>query len=296
MTGVGHSSRFLKNMVLSHPDHDRAIKAMSRVLERVEAALQLRSDDAASTSAPRVVTFVPPNFSLTMIVDCYQAGLRHFGETTPHELIRKAEAEDILQHCPDIKWHFYGPLQPSVATSRLVKAPNLYMIESVHNDTLATVLDQSAASVKRESLLKVMVQVAASEKEEKLGLLAPSSSYRLCQHIVEDCPYLELCGLMVNTSSSGNASTNNDSESNETFDEEFQALATARLDVCRTLQMEVEELQLSVGGSWDFERAIELGSSNVRIDLEALGVSAPEYSPVVSVAEDVSLNDEENSK
>lgn len=272
MSGAGGSARFLKNLVLSHPEHDGAIKALSRVLERVEAALQLRSDDAVSSTAPRVVTFIPPNFSPSMVIDCYQAGLRHFGEMTPHELIRKAEDEDVLTHCPDIKWHFFGPIQPSVGTSRLVKTANLFMIESVHNETIATVLDQSAAAEKRESLLKVMVQVAASEEDEKLGLLAPSASHRLCRHIVEDCPYLELCGLMVNSSRTENESANNDA-----IDEEFQALTMARLDVCRRLQMEVEEFELSMGGSWDYERAIELGSSNVRIALDALGISPPVY-------------------
>ena len=287
MSGAAGSARFLRNLVLSHAEHDGAIKALSGVLERVEAALQLRSDDAMTTTAPRVVTFVPPDFSLSMVIDCYQAGLRHFGETLPHELIRKAEDEDVLRHCPDIKWHFCGPIQPSVATSRLVKTANLYMIESVHDQTLASLLDQSAAAAKRESALKVMVQVAASEADEtQMGLVAASSSHRLCRHIAEDCPYLELCGLMINASSTSknraNESTNNESppDAGEEEQEEFQILSTARLDVCKHLQMEVEEFELSMGGACNLERAIKMGSSNVRIALDALGIAPPTYSPV----------------
>lgn len=278
MSGAG-SIRFLKNLVFSRPEHDSAIKALGVVLERVEAALPLRADDALSSTPPRVVTHVPPDFPLSLVIDCYQAGLRHFGEKTAHELIRKAENEDVLKHCPEIRWHFYGAIQPSVATSRLVKTANLYMIESVHNETIATVLDRSAGE-KRDPL-KVMVQVAASEEEEKLGLTPSSSSNRLCRHIVEDCPHLELCGLMIHPSPrrADNESANNGNAATDPF----QVLTTARLDVCRTLQVEVEDFQLSMGGTWDYERAIELGSSNVRIALDELGISAP---VVPSAAED----------
>merc|ERR1719481_2474267 len=73
------------------------------------------------------------------------------------------------------------------------------MIESVHDETVATVLDKAASAENRESLLKVMVQVASSEEEKKLGLLSSSSVHRLCRHIVEDCPSLEFCGLMTNS-------------------------------------------------------------------------------------------------
>ena len=93
----GSSVRFVKNLILSHPEHDGAIRALGSVLDRVEAALQLRADDAQSSTHPRVVTLIPPNFSLSMVIDCYQAGLRHFGEIAAHELIRKAEDEDVLR-------------------------------------------------------------------------------------------------------------------------------------------------------------------------------------------------------
>lgn len=309
ISGGSGSLRFLKNLILSHPEHDGAVRALGSVLDRVSSALALRGDEAQSSINPRVVTLIPPAFSLSMVIDCYQAGLRHFGEIAAHELIRKAEDEDVLRHCPDIKWHFYGNIQPSVATSRLVKTANLYMIESVHDETIATVLDAAAAAEKRETLLKVMVQVASSEEEKKLGLLSPSSAHRLCRHILEDCPYLELCGLMTNSlplstrsnpTPHYNESTNNnddDNNNNESSDcnmqirvdgddsiddpneAHFQALTTARLDVCRRLQMEVEEFELSMGDTWDFERAVEMGSSNIRITLDSLGFSPPVISP-----------------
>lgn len=53
-------------------------------------------------------------------------------------------------------------------------------------------------------------------------------------------------------------------------EELYQTMMMARLNVCRGLQMEVDDLELSMGGSFDFERAVEMGSSNVRIVLDNL--------------------------
>lgn len=296
MSSGGSSVRFLKNLTTIHPDNFVAIQALGSVLTRVDAALSTRDDEAQSPLPPRLVTLIPPQYSLSLLIDCYQAGLRHFGEIAQHELIRKAENDDVLRHCPDIKWHFYGNIQPSVATSRLVKTANLFMIESVHNETVATVLDQAAAAEKRDSLLKVMVQVANSEEEKQLGFIPSSSAHRLCRHIVEDCPYLELCGLMANPPASSplpplpNESSNNETEGMSDLNEElYQTMMMARLNVCRGLQMEVDDLELSMGGSFDFERAVEMGSSNVRIVLDNLGLPLPlplELGGMASVSED----------
>lgn len=46
-----------------------------------------------------------------MIIEAYEAGQRHFGENYVQELVEKTQHPDILQHCPDIKWHFIGHLQ-----------------------------------------------------------------------------------------------------------------------------------------------------------------------------------------
>jgi pyridoxal phosphate enzyme (YggS family) len=252
----GVTTKFIKNLVLSRPEYEKTFQALSQVLEKMEAALERRPEEALARGQPRVVSVIPRHVPPSIIIDCYQAGLRHFGESIAHELINKASNQDILDNCPDINWHFHGHIQPSPANSRLVKTPNLYMIESVHNKTVADILDRCVAQ-ERKTGLRVMVQVCSSKEEQQTGVTPHEEAHYLCEHIVEDCPHLQLAGLMIN--GSPNQSSNNEGQS------EFQSLAKTRLDVCRHLQLEVEDFELSMGGCHNYEEAIGLGSSNVRI-------------------------------
>lgn len=45
------------------------------------------------------------------IVEAYSVGQRHFGENYVQELVEKGSDLEILEKCPDIKWHFIGHLQ-----------------------------------------------------------------------------------------------------------------------------------------------------------------------------------------
>lgn len=44
-----------------------------------------------------------------MIIDAYSVGQRHFGENYVQELIEKGSNTNLLEICPEIKWHFIGP-------------------------------------------------------------------------------------------------------------------------------------------------------------------------------------------
>ncbi len=56
------------------------------------------------------------------IIEAYAAGQRHFGENYAGELIEKANSNEILQNCPDIKWHFIGRLQSNKIKKLLSKS------------------------------------------------------------------------------------------------------------------------------------------------------------------------------
>jgi len=57
----------------------------------------------------------------------------------------------------------------------------------------------------------------------------------------------------------------------ETVNEDFVKLAEVRREVAKELQMEEEELELSMGMSADFEAAIGQGSGEVRVGSEIFG-------------------------
>nr|CAB3479444.1 unnamed protein product [Digitaria exilis] len=50
-----------------------------------------------------------------------------------------------------------------------------------------------------------------------------------------------------------------------------QALVDCKLEVCNALQIPTEQFELSMGMSGDFEQAIEMGSTNVRIGSTIFG-------------------------
>jgi uncharacterized pyridoxal phosphate-containing UPF0001 family protein len=61
------------------------------------------------------------------IIEAYNAGQRDFGENYANELIEKALSKEILDNCPDIRWHFIGRLQ-SNKVKKLLSESVFYLI------------------------------------------------------------------------------------------------------------------------------------------------------------------------
>lgn len=53
--------------------------------------------------------------------------------------------------------------------------------------------------------------------------------------------------------------------------ENFECLSTCRAEVCAALGLPEGEVELSMGMSGDFEQAIEMGSTNVRVGSTIFG-------------------------
>lgn len=100
-----------------------------------------------------------------VIVEAYEAGQRHFGENYVQELEEKANNPIILERCKDIKWHFIGHLQ-SNKISKVLAVPNLYLIETVHKEKLATHLNNNWPKFgPPDTKLRVMIQVNTSGED-----------------------------------------------------------------------------------------------------------------------------------
>lgn len=195
--------------------------------------------------------------------------------------------QEIVEKAPqmpeDTRWHFIGPLQ-SNKVNKLVKSswPSLFMVETVASAKIANKLNKvveelieqagsqaeegkDGQSGKRTSPLKVMVQVNTSGEDSKSGLPPGEAVVDLAQHIDSAaCPALELCGLMTI------------GRYGDTTTECFECLVNCREQVANTLGRDVDSLELSMGMSGDFESAITLGSTNVRVGSTIFG--ARDYS------------------
>ncbi|KAL0697643.1 hypothetical protein Bca4012_053765 [Brassica carinata] len=229
------------------------VAALRSVFQRVNQAAE-----KAGRASDRIrVVAVSKTKPVSLIRQVYDAGHRSFGENYVQEIIEKAP-----QLPEDIEWHFIGNLQSNKVKPLLTGVPNLVMVESVDDEKIANTLDRVAGNIGRKPL-KVLVQVNTSGEESKFGV-EPSGCVGLAKHVKEACSNLEFSGLMTIGMADYTSTPEN-----------FKMLAKCRSEVCEELGIPEEQCELSMGMSGDFELAIELGSTNVRIGSTIFG--AREY-------------------
>ncbi|XP_065351200.1 pyridoxal phosphate homeostasis protein [Cloeon dipterum] len=240
------------------------VTGLKNALERFEAACKRRPQELSSI-LPRLVAVskTKPN---ELVIAAYEAGQRHFGENYVQELNQKGNDPEILLKCPDIRWHFIGRLQRN-KIPKVINTPNLFMVETVDSARLATALHDAWGKFGKEPL-RVMVQVNTSAEEAKGGLI-PEEAPDLVSHLLEKCPNLKFAGLMTIGQYGYDLSRGPNPD--------FQVLIKCRQNVCQKLGLNMEEVELSMGMSDDFEHAIEVGSTNVRVGSSIFG--AREYKP-----------------
>ncbi|KAH7545704.1 hypothetical protein FEM48_Zijuj01G0122000 [Ziziphus jujuba var. spinosa] len=226
-----------------------AADALRTVLNRVQQAAD-RSGRVAQSVRVVAVSKTKP---VSVLRQVYDAGHRCFGENYVQEIVEKAP-----QLPEDIEWHFIGNLQSNKVKPLLTGVPNLAMVETVDDEKIANHLERAVASIGRKPL-KVMVQVNTSGETSKSGV-EPSGCVELAKHVSLKCPNLEFCGLMTIGMLDYTSTPEN-----------FKTLANCRSEVCKALGITEEQCELSMGMSGDFELAIEMGSTNVRIGSTIFG-------------------------
>ncbi len=190
----------------------------------------------------------------------------HFGENYQQELLEKSK---LLPS--SIRWHFIGALQSNKCKPLAEQIPNLWCVESVDSEKKANQLEKGRAALvekRKEEIkdrLRVCVQVNTSGEEDKSGV-EPGNALDLCKHIRNDCPHLQLQGLMTIGAIARSKAT-----TNETVNEDFVTLRETRDKVAEALGIAKEELELSMGMSEDFEGAIAQGSDEVRVGSTIFG-------------------------
>ncbi|KAI9828017.1 MAG: hypothetical protein M1832_003544 [Thelocarpon impressellum] len=193
----------------------------------------------------------------------------HFGENYLQELQTKAV---LLPRT--IEWHFIGALQTNKCAA-VAQIPNLHLVSSVDSAKKADALDKGRAKLLEASpaaeRLAVHVQINTSGEASKSGLPSPEDASSLCAHIRSSCPHLRLAGLMT----IGALARSQASSSPEAENEDFLALRRVRDAVAESLNVAVEELELSMGMSEDFESAIAAGSDEVRVGSTIFGARPP---------------------
>ncbi|KAK2711722.1 pyridoxal phosphate homeostasis protein-like [Artemia franciscana] len=234
-------------------------EALTSVRRRVAAATAKRTSNVRHEVRLVAVSKTKP---VEDIIEAYQNGQRDFGENYVQELVEKANNEKILKLCPEIRWHLIGHLQRN-KVPKIVALKNLSMVETVDSTKLAEALNTARQKyIPNGGPLSVMIQVNTSNEEAKSGIV-PEDAPSLAEYIKDSCRSLKLVGVMTIGAYDYDVSLGPNPD--------FLRLITCRNTVSSHLGIDAEELELSMGMSSDYEHAIELGSTNIRVGSTIFG-------------------------
>ncbi|KAJ3130309.1 hypothetical protein HK100_008135 [Physocladia obscura] len=180
------------------------------------------------------------------ILAAYNEGQRHFGENVGVYFNDYEACTLTLRIHP-------GTLQ-SNKCKQIVAIPNLFAVETVDGTKKADILQKACIQAQRVEPLNIFVQINTSGEESKSGI-APQECPEVARHIAEKCPNLKLSGLMTI------GAPNHDPANGPNPD--FQILNDCRDSISDV--MKGADIELSMGMSDDFESAIQMGSTNVRL-------------------------------
>lgn len=211
-------------------------------LEDTKAAIARAAQDCGRDPSAITLVCVTKTFPAEDVVPLLEAGHRVFGENRVQEAAGKWPA--LREKYPDIELHLIGPLQSNKAR----EAVELFdVIETVDREKIAAALaGEIAKSGKRPRLF---AQVNTGAEQQKAGVLPQDADAFLA--VCREKHGLEISGLMCIPPAGEQASPH------------FALLAdiAARNGIG----------DLSMGMSSDFELAIQLGATFVRVGSAIMG-------------------------
>ena len=195
-----------------------------------------------------VVTKTQPN---SLIMEAYDAGVRHFGENRVQEFVTKY---DLLPG--DASWHMIGHLQRNKVKDVVGKVK---LIQSVDSLRLAETIEKEC--VKKNIDVDILVEVNVAEEESKFGIGLDEVESFVKQ--LSKFNHIHVKGLMTIAPFVDNPETNR---------EVFARLKKISVDIERQNIDNVTMRVLSMGMTNDYQVAIEEGSTMIRVGTAVFGV------------------------
>ena len=129
---------------------------------------------ALRAELPKWVTLicVSKNQSEEAIMEAYNAGERHFGESHVQELCKKYE--DLPK---DIRWHMIGHLQTNKVKDIV---PFVHLIQSVDSWKLLETINTEAGKIGRKVAVLLEVHVAQEQTKSGMSLDEAEELLRQC--------------------------------------------------------------------------------------------------------------------
>lgn len=229
---------------------------ISSLKERYEAVLD-RVSSAASASARALdditVIVVSKNHPAQLVLDLIALGARDFGENRDQEAAPKS-IEVHSNSNTDINWHFVGQLQSNKVKSVLKYAS---AIHSIDRDSLRRAISKEVNSIRVDNpdfLVDGFIQLNLTDDPNRGGI-SPAELPRFAEALLVD-KTINLLGVM------GVASLENAPE------RDFETIARASSELQK---INPSSRSISMGMSQDFEIAIALGATHLRIGTAITG-------------------------
>lgn len=218
---------------------------VSIVLKNIEEA-KTKSRDNCNVTLIAVSKTKP----VSMIQECYNAGIRDFGENKVQEILEKYD-----QLPRDIKWHMIGHLQRNKVKYIIDK---VCLIHSVDSLRLAEEINKEAC--KHGLIMPILIEVNIAQEESKYGLSLQNLKDTIKE--ISILPNIQIRGLMTVA-----PFVEND-EDNRKY---FSLLKELSVDI---LQENIDNVCmdiLSMGMTGDYYVAVEEGSTMVRVGTGIFG-------------------------
>ena len=222
---------------------DQILSNLELVKEKISAAAQ------AAGRSPSEITLiaVTKTFPVSDLEILYELGVRNFGENRDQEAAPKV---GVLP--ADITWHFQGGIQ----SNKLKSISNwASVIHSVDKFKYAQMISQFSVDKTKEIFIQVSLDTLPQSREG----VDPADLMQLAEQIMS-LPNLEVKGLMAV------APLDQPTE---------QAFVRLQQIQQKFIQLYPAASSLSSGMSGDYELAISLGATHVRIGSSILGNRSP---------------------
>jgi pyridoxal phosphate enzyme (YggS family) len=222
---------------------DQILSNLESVKEKISAAAQ------AAGRSPSEITLiaVTKTFPVSNLEILYELGVRNFGENRDQEAAPKVSALPA-----DITWHFQGGIQ----SNKLKSISNwASVIHSVDKFKYAQMISQFSVGKTKEIFIQVSLDTLPQSREG----VDPADLMQLAEQIMS-LPNLQVKGLMAV------APLDQPTE---------QAFVRLQQIQQKFIQLYPAASSLSSGMSGDYELAISLGATHVRIGSSILGNRSP---------------------
>lgn len=205
-----------------------------------------------SAFGPATLIVVTKNHPAQLVADLIDLGCTNVGENRDQEASAKFEQTQQLRPDNGLKWHFIGQLQTNKVKSVLRYA------SAIHSIDRASLVQELAKQLeKQEREIDGFIELNLTGDSGRGGVL-PENLDALVEQVLS-VPRIKLRGLMAV------AGLGEDPRS------EFQKVLTAQRQL---LELAPDATALSMGMSEDYQIALEMGATHIRVGSKITGPRA----------------------